>query len=445
MAVKKSEEEIRKEEIMETADEVASVDDAETEDQVVNEEEEKEPVVTEEDLEKERAIIKDADPSTQSEEVADMFIEQTLDANQFAQRTVNIPDINIPAEKRKLRKAFAEDEAIIGDEIGEIDTFAKLKKREYDYLVDSAKSAKPKVLYGRIDGIEEVEIGSIRVLEVVAHLAAANRNDLNTENEITSNIYKIKIPVQMLTFSIPDKYFLEENYNALKTLVNMRIKSIVEFVVYDVDPTEEVVLASSVTAKQLLQYDWYLGKRAKIKPGVKAKGHIVYINSKGVVVNVMGAEVFIKNSELRWGFVDNPLHEKNNFYIGKSVPVRILSVATDSKEILGRKYPYVKIEASMKDAIENPNVTFFDKYIPKQIYNGVIAYHMIDGNYIVKLGSDCRGLNGDGVMCMCKAPSLNFGAAPYVGQEVKVAIIEKDEKTHKIRAVFQWMDQKVSN
>lgn len=439
MAVKKSEEEIRKEEIMETADEVTSVDDAETEDQVVNEEEEKEPVVTEEDLEKERAVIKDADPSTQSEETADTFMQETLDADQFARRTVNIPG------KKKLRKAFAEDETIIGDEIGEIDTFAKLKKREYDYLVDSAKSAKPKVLYGRIDGIEEVEIGSVRVLEVVAHLAAANRNDLNTENEITSNIYKIKIPVQMLTFSIPDKYFLEENYNALKTLVNMRIKSIVEFVVYDVDPTEEVVLASSVTAKQLLQYDWYLGKRAMIKPGVKAKGHIVYINSKGVVVNIMGAEVFIKNSELRWGFVDNPLHEKNNFYIGKSVPVRILSVATDSKEILGRKYPYVKIEASMKDAIENPNVTFFDKYIPKQIYNGVIAYHMIDGNYIVKLGSDCRGLNGDGVMCMCKAPSLNFGAAPYVGQEVKVAIIEKDEKTHKIRAVFQWMDQKVSN
>ena len=369
MAVKKSEEEIKKEEIMETADEVDSVDAAEAGDQIVNDEEEmeEEPVVTEEDLAKEKSVIKDADPSTQSEETADTFMKETLDADQFARRTVNIPG------KKKLRKAFAEDETIIGDEIGEIDTFAKLKKREYDYLVDSAKSTKPKVLYGRIDGIEEVEIGSVRVLEVVAHLAAANRNDLNTENEITSNIYKIKIPVQMLTFSIPDKYFLEENYNALKTLVNMRIKSIVEFVVYDVDPTEEVVLASSVTAKQLLQYDWYLGKRAMIKPGVKAKGHIVYINSKGVVVNVMGAEVFIKNSELRWGFVDNPLHEKNNFYIGKSVPVRILSVATDSKEILGRKYPYVKIEASMKDAIENPNVTFFDKYIEKQIYNGVIA------------------------------------------------------------------------
>ena len=64
-------------------------------------------------------------------------------------------------------------------------------------------------------------------------------------------------------------------------------------------PTEEDVLASSVTAKQLLQYDWYLGKRAKIKPGVKAKGHITYICSKGIIVNVMGAETFIKNSELR--------------------------------------------------------------------------------------------------------------------------------------------------
>lgn len=406
------------------------------EDQTVNEEAKNEPIVTEGDFEKEKSEIKETNPETVSEEASETFIMEAMNADAFARRTVNIPG------KRKVKKAFAEDEDIIGDESGEINTFAKLKKKEYDILVDSARSQRPKVLYGRIDGIEEMEIGSVRVLEVIAHLAAADRNDLNTEREITSNIYKIKIPAQMLSFSIPAKYFTEENYDNLKKLLNMRIKSIVEFVVYDVDPTEEEVLASSVTAKQLLQHTWYLGKRAKIKPGVKAKGHIVYINSKGVVVNVMGAEMFIKNSELRWGFVNSPLEEKNNFYIGKSVPVRILSVETDSMEIMGRKFPYVKAEGSLKDAIDNPNVTFFDKYNEGSIYHGVIAYHMIEGNYIVRLGADCNGLNGDGVMCMCKAPSMELGASPYVGQEVKVAILAKDPNTHKIRGAFKWMDQR---
>ena len=152
--------------------------------------------------------------------------------------------------------------------------------------------------------------------------------------------------------------------------------------------------------------------------------------------------MFIKNSELRWGFVNSPLEEKNNFYIGKSVPVRILSVETDSMEIMGRKFPYVKAEGSLKDAIDNPNVTFFDKYNEGSIYHGVIAYHMIEGNYIVRLGADCNGLNGDGVMCMCKAPSMELGASPYVGQEVKVAILAKDPNTHKIRGAFKWMDQR---
>lgn len=425
MAAKKTNTEIEEKNINEIPDELEQAD------VILSEAEDEETViVTEEDFQKEEQEIK---KSEISEENAETFMEETLYADSFARRTVNIPG------KRKMRNAFREEEEIIGDESGEIDTFAKMKKREYDILVDSAKSQKPKVLYGRIDGVEEIQVGNQKILEVIAHLVAADRKDLNTDRELTSSIYKIKIPAQMLAFYNHEKYDREESYDSLKVMINMRIKSIVEFVVYDVDPTEEVVLASSVTAKQLLQYDWYLGKRARIKPGAKAKGHITYINSKGILVNVMGAEVFIKNSELRWGFVNNPLEEKNNFWIGKSVPVRITSVETTSTEILGRKYPYVRITGSLKDATENPNKLYFDKYQEGCKYHGIIAYHLVTGEYIVKLGAGNEGLNGDGVMCMCKAPSMELGGTPYVGQEVNVIILSKNEEYYKIKAAFSYM------
>lgn len=427
MAAKKNEAEEVKKVVEEMPDALEQADDV-----IIPEEvkEEKEVVVTEEDFQKQEQEIK---ASSLNEESAETFMQETLYADAFARRTVTIPG------KKKMRAAFREKEEIIGDEAGEIETFAQKKRREYDILVDSAKSQKPKVLYGRIDGVEEVQVGNKRILEVIAHLVAADRKDLNTDRELTSSIYKIKIPAQMLAFYNHDKYGSEENYDSLKVMVNMRIRSIVEFVVYDVDPTEEVVLASSVTAKQLLQYDWYLGKKARIKPGVKAKGHITYINSKGLLVNVMGAEVFVKNSELRWGFVNNPLDEKNNFYIGKSVPVRITSVETASMDILGRKYPYVRITGSLKDATENPNKLFFDKYQEGCKYNGVIAYHLVTGEYIVKLGAECDGTNGDGVMCICKAPSMELGGTPYVGQNVNVIILNKNPDTYKIGAAFSYM------
>lgn len=435
MAEKKTEKEKVATDISEEV-EVKETEKEDTEEIVADEigemSEEDQPEVTRQDFEKkeqeiEESGVENVDP--------DLFMQETMILDSFAKRSVTLPE-----SKKRLKQAF-KDEEIIGDETGEIETYAKLKKKEYDILIDSAKSVKPKVLYGRIDGIEEVQMGSLKILEIVAHLAAAERNDLNTEREIKSNIYKIKIPAQMLGFYNHEKYDNPENFDSFKTMLNMRIKSIIEFVVYNVDPTEEDVLASSVTAKQLLQYDWYLGKRAKIKPGVKAKGHITYICSKGIIVNVMGAETFIKNSELRWGFCNNPLEEKENFYIGKSVPVRITSVKTSHCEILGKSYPYVSITGSIKDAMPNPNVINFEKYQRGQKYFGVIAYHLITGEYIVRLGAEKSGVNGDGVVCMCKPPAIEFGASPYIGQEVNVIILRKNEDKHTMVGAFSFMDK----
>lgn len=363
------------------------------------------------------------------------FYEETLLVSAFERRSITLPG------KKKLKQVFKEAEEIIGDDEGEIETFASQKKREYEILADSAKSQKPKVLYGRVDGIEEIGEGDRKLVMAVCHLAAEKRTDLNTEREITSNIYKILIPAPFFCIYNHEKFDTPEGYDSLKVMMEMRIKQIVEFVVYDVNPAEEVVMASSVVAKQILSYDWYLGKKARIKPGVIAKGHITYINSSGVVVDVFGAEVFIKNSDLRWGYVNSPLDEKENFYIGKSVPVRINEVSTDSFEYLGKRHPFVKIQGTIKEATPNPNEIYFEKYQLGQKYHGVIAYHLETGEYIVRLGAERNGINGDGVTCICKAPAIEFGASPYVGQEVHVVILGKYPDGFRFRGAFTYMDR----
>lgn len=371
-----------------------------------------------------------------TEEEADEFLQSALDNNEFMKRTVVVPG------KRRMKTVFKEDERIIGDENDEIETYSSAKKKEYDILVNSARSQKPKVLYGRIDGVEEKEIGGKSVFEVVAHLVASERTDLNTEREITSGIYKIIIPAPMLAFYDQKKFNSPEGHETLRVMLNLRIRSVVEFVVFNINPDEEEVLASSIVAKQILSHDWYLGRKAKIKPGCKAMGHITCINRKGVLVNVFGAEVFIKNSELRWGFVNNPLDDKKHFYIGKKVPVRITSVETDCMEIYGKKYPYVKIKGTLKDATENPNKVFFDKYVEGQKYHGKIVYHLTTGEYIVQLGTNMDGLDGDGVICICKPPSVEFGTHPYIGQECNIKILSKKRENYTIRGGFSYMEQK---
>ena len=101
---------------------------------------------TDEDFKKEvLPVVK----SEITEEEAEEFAKISAFEDAFMRRSIQIPG------KRKRRATFKDDEAIIGDENHEMDTLGSAKKREYDLLSDSAKATKPKVLWGRVFGIEE--------------------------------------------------------------------------------------------------------------------------------------------------------------------------------------------------------------------------------------------------------------------------------------------------
>lgn len=369
-----------------------------------------------------------------TKEVAESFQKEAIIEDAFIRRSITLPN------KRARRETFREEETIVGDESGEIETFSSMKRKEYGMLADSAKSAKPKVLYGRVDGVEEIEAGGMRSAMVICHLATDIRSDLNTEREMRSGIYKIKIPAPMFFIYNREEYATQEGYPQLKKNLDMRIGSIAEFVVYDINMAQEDVLASRIRAMQILGYDNYLSEKAQVKPGVIAKGYIAYINSRGIVVDILGSDCFIPNDELSWKFIGNALDERKNFQIGTAVPVRIKSVEKASAQVYGRNYPYIKTTGSIKDAKQNPNKVFYEKYVLGQKYKGTIAYKLVTGEYIVNLGSAHDGISGDGATCICKAPAIEFSGSPYVGQNCMVAIVGKNKDNYRFSGAFTYLE-----
>lgn len=387
--------------------------------------------ITEENLLKETNPIEE---SSLTESDVKNFEEAMNLGTTFLRRSVTLPG------RRQRKQVFKEEEEVIGDDNNELETEASGRRREYEMLVDSAKSQKPKALYGRMIGTEVMQVGNVQTVMAVCRLIADNAADINTEREIRTNIYKIKIPAPLFFFDPNGRYSGDENFDDLKYNMDTRVGSIIEFVVYSINPNEDDVLASRINAMQILSYDNYLGKRARVKPGSKVKGRVVYVNRMGVTVDVLGADVFINRRELSWKYIPNILTEKE-FKVGMPIAVRVTSVETDSAEIYGRKYPFVKIKASVKDARENPNKRDYEKYEVGQKYGGTIAYHLTSGSYIVNMGDEGSGINGEQPVCICKAPNVPMGGIPYVGQKCSVAIIAKNEETYQFFGAFTYMEQ----
>lgn len=394
--------------------------------------------VVEENIEEEEEQLQEDDETAAGEQLtSEQFSQMGEMFDSFIRRSVTLPS------RKKQRDAFREDEEIIGDESGEIETYASLKRKEYEMLADSAKSKKPKVLYGRIDGVEELSLGDkIKVPAAVCHLATDTRAVLNTDREMRSSIYKILIPAPML-FIYPqteEDILNEEFYQTLRRRIEMRTGSICEFIVFDLRMDDDRVMASRLSAMRQLSYDYYLNpKRAKkIEAGKLAKGYITYIDANGVYVDVMGAEAFIRKQNISWGYITNPLDEES-LYVGKPVAVRVLNIEKAVHDMYGKKFPYVKIEASIKDATKNPNEVFIDKYLVGQKYQGTVAKRLPEGNYIVNLGAEESGFNGNKCTCYCHAPNISLGGSPYPGQKCMVAITGKYENGM-LRGAFTYLE-----
>lgn len=354
------------------------------------------------------------------------FEKDTKEEDDFLRRSVELPS------KRRQKKLFVEDE-IIGDEYGEIDTDAKQRKLEYELLSDSARAEKPKILLGRVIAVEPVELpNGAKTYEAVVSLIT-NPGDPTQKALIKKGLekashYRIHIPAPMFFFYY-DASLYEGPEGESRLFRDMRVRkgSLVEFVVYKVNPDEVKVIGSRIRAMQLRSYEYYLSPRTRqIEAGSekRCRGRISIVSSKGVVVEVLGAECFISNENLSHRRINNATDE---YEVGDTIPVVVKTVETDKTTIYGRNYSYVRITASAKEAERRDLDALRDKYHVGSEYSGVVTYRLNDGLYFVRLGNE--------VDVVCKAP--NFGDV-HIEQKCAVIITDID-KDFKLSGRFSFL------
>lgn len=356
-------------------------------------------------------------------EVAKAFEEATAQEDMFLRRSIVLPE-----NKRKIRKAFKSEE-IIGDEDGEIMTEGRQREMEYQLLSDSAKSQRPKILTGRITGIEAVEIGNSRTYEAKVSLIANPRDEniraLMRVGKEPASIYSIYIPAPMLFFyRNPARYEGEEGQNHLFKDMKSRIGSIIDFVVYRVSPDDDRVIGSRIRAMQLKSQQYYLNPRTKkVEPGSICKARVTSVGVLGIFADVLGAECFIANEELSWQHFNAALDE---YDVGDLIKVKVKTIETDKSVIYGREYSYVSITASVRDAEPRPIDKYGAKFTIGSTYDGVVTYRHQTGLYYVRLSNQ--------IDCVCKPPAFN---TPHIGQKCSVVITDKTKDG--IRGNFSYL------
>ena len=352
------------------------------------------------------------------------FEAATKEEDMFWRRTINLPS------RRQIKKAF-KAEKIVGDEYGEIMTEGKQRELEFQVLSDSAKTDRPKILVGRIRGVEPYTDSKGRIVNYEAKVSLImNPQDPETralmkKGAEPASLYSIYIPAPMLfVFRKPENF---EGPNGLENLykeMKSRINSIIDFVVYRVDPSDDRVIGSRLRAMQLKSARHYLSARHKdVFPGTKAYARVTYVGNAGIQAEVLGAECFIPNDELSWLHINSA---SDKFHVGDSIAVVVKTIETDKTVAYGRDYSFIRITASAKEATDNPLKKHGKDYCIGGDYEGIVTYRQSTAWYFVTLGGQ--------IDCKCKAPSFN---TPYLGQQCSVII--KEKKPEGLEGAFTYL------
>lgn len=197
-----------------------------------------------------------------------------------------------------------------------------------------------------------------------------------TENNIVlaeiayGDFFTIKIPAEFFCdLSVQTDSVLsilsQKNENATTTLMDIihkRLGAPISFIVLQVDEKKGIAYASHVDAMVTTARENYTmrnGRSAKVNKGDFAEGTVMQINPIGIWVEVLGVETFIRNTELSWfRYTD----VSTNYNVGDKITVAILDVEKHVIHANQRNLSTVKISASVRQTLPNPNELYYDKY-----------------------------------------------------------------------------------
>lgn len=342
----------------------------------------------------------------------DKKIVQNRVYDSIVQRTSRSAYAIEKASKTAKKKMYKSEHVVTENGNEEVETSATIKRGEMLELVASARSNK--ILKGIISGFREVDTngeGSGTLLAEVLYGTGA---------------FSVVIPSYLLFDYDMEKYENEENRGAIEKILTKRIGSNVQFVVRNLDEKNSIAYADRLSALSMQGiYQYTFAQRdgkPNIVPGMLVKADVVQVGRTYVVVNALGAEFRIGQSELSWIHIGDA---NQDFSVGDSVIVRISSFNVVVVKKNSNNYKLIKATGSIKDASQNPRKENYPKYHIGGRYTAEITW-TDDSGVFCKLS--------DNMDCLVAFPK--FGKNPVRGERRVVQITQKDDAKLFIYGVF---------
>mgnify|MGYP002732345400 CR=1 FL=1 len=335
-------------------------------------EDQPESVAADEPADTEAAI--EADAMEEAETAVETVPAETTEADP-------VPDAQpaSQATQGRLRRARRRTDAVTID--GGISALTDEARKRSD-LIDLTESLRSKIiLSGYIHGVESIGDSNVPSYAVVYHGA-----------------YKIVIPVEELV-TVPDD--AEQNY--ISAVLARRLGAEIEFIVKGIDEKAGMAAASRLDAMRIRRREFFIRKDEEgntlLREGSEAEARIVCVLRRGIFVELFGVESFIPLVELSHLRINNAT---DHFSVGERVLVKILSISNIENG-------NIRLELSVRQANEDVILRALERYIPGNLYAGVVSMISPTGVFVAF----------EDVSCLCSFPPRG---RPTIGAKVCVRI-----------------------
>lgn len=277
-------------------------------------------------------------------------------------------------------------------------------------LLDLTESLKAgKILTGKISGVENL---NSRITAVLYH----------------GDIFKVIIPVEEC-IEIPERFLSNTTGKVRESKIsyalNMRVGTEIDYIVLGVDNENEIIVASRLKAMEKKARDYYIKTDRQGRPimyeGAIAEARIVAVNQKGITVEVMGVETFIKHDELSYQRIQDATLK---YFPGDRINVKITKIDIQGNK---KKDGYmVTIQASVKQTGPHPYDKYSSRYMLESIYSGKVTMVTEYGIFV--------NLNGGGLDVLCKFPER--GPRPVREATATVRITAKNDEMKRMFGII---------
>lgn len=228
--------------------------------------------------------------------------------------------------------------------------------------------------------------------------------------------YKVAIPAEMAV-SLPEDSRGRASSDVLHQMLTRRLGAEVDYIVKAVDPKYHVAVGNrleAMMAKRSLYYTRNRDGNRRVRAGACAEARVVSVIRPGIFVDIFGVETFVPLAELSY---QRMMDATTAFQPGQRVLVRIL-------RIQGQRPSEITVEASVKQAGENPYEKAVRKYSVGNRYVGTVSMVNTTGVFVA--------LDG-GIDCLCNYPRRG---RPPRGARATVKILGISQDTNRIWGVI---------